>query len=210
MNTKYALLVALYLLVIGGFAGAEIIWDSGHREYSEGNEKWVYMYNDASVDVTGGWIGELYMYNETTAKVTGGEVLQLLVEGDSSVEIYENSMIGLLRPNYNATATVYGGEFNGLFALGNSTANIYGGTYETGISVHGSPLINMYVKEYTWDPEGGSSRDYGLLTGIWLNNDEPFSIDYVDLEAINYMVFIPEPSMLLLLGTGVLMLRHKK
>lgn len=71
---KYAFLVAMFLFMISGFAGAEITWDSGHREYSEGRETWVYMHNDASVDVTGGWIGELNMFDDTATKVTGGEV----------------------------------------------------------------------------------------------------------------------------------------
>jgi hypothetical protein len=210
MNTKYALSVAILLLTISGFAGAEIIWDSGHREYSAGRETWVYMYNDASVDITGGWIDELYLYDDTTAKVTGGEVMLFMVEGNSSADFYNDSVVGMLRPNDNATATVYGGEFNSLFALGNSTVNVYGGTYEIGIRVHGSPLINMYVEEYTWNPDGGSSKNFGLLTGIWFESGEPFYIDYVDFDAIDYMVFVPEPSMLLLLGIGGLMLRHKQ
>lgn len=119
-------------------------------------------------------------------------------------------MIGLLRPNDNATATVYGGELNSIFALGNSTVNVYGGTYETGISVHGSPLINMYVQEYTWNPDGGSSKNFGLLTGVWFESGEEFYIDYVDFDAIDHIVFIPEPSVILLMGTGSLFLRYKK
>lgn len=93
MKTQIFILLAVVSILVCNVR-ADLIWDSGHREYSAGDEKWVYMYNDASVDVTGGWIGELYMYNETTAKVTGGEVQQLLVEGDSSAELYEDSVVG--------------------------------------------------------------------------------------------------------------------
>lgn len=209
MRTQIFILLVVVSVGVGS-ARADLIWDSGHREYSEGRETWVYMYNDASVDVTGGWIGELYMYDTSTAKVTGGEVGLIWGQGNTSIEVYEDSVIGMLRPNDNATATVYGGEFNSLFALGNSTVNVYGGTYEIGIRVHGSPLINMYVQEYTWDPDGGVSKNFGLLTGIWFESGEAFYIDYVDFDAIDYMVFVPEPSMLLLLGIGGLMLRYKK
>jgi len=207
---------------------AEIIWDSGHHIFSEGSEDYVYMYNDASAeivggeidwmymyneafaDITGGQIWELYMYNSTTADISGGYVSILLGQDTSSVDVYAGSDIGLLRPNDSSTANVYGGTINHLFVLGNSTTNIYEGDFTMGFSANDSPVINMYVQEYHWDPDGGSSSGFGLLTGTWLNSGEAFSIDYVDLDSFDHIAFVPEPSTMLLVGLGGLVLRTKK
>ena len=205
-------LVMMMVLALGvcGNVRAEITWDSGHHIYSEGSEDYVYMYNEASAEITGGEIWEFYMYNSTTADISGGYVSILLGQDTSHVDVYDGSDIGLLRPNDFSTANVFGGEINHLFVLGNSTTNVYGGNFAMGFSANDSALIQMYVQDYNWDPEGGSSSSFGLLTGTWLNSGESFLIDHVALSAFDNIVFVPEPSMILLLGLGSLVLRMKK
>lgn len=203
----FILLVVVFVGV--GSARADLIWDSGYREYSAGDEQWVYMYNDASVDITGGNIDELYMYDDTSAKITGGEVGIIWGQGNSSIEVYEGGAVTLLRPHDSSIATIYGGEIYLLFVLGNSTTKIYGGDFLAGgISVQdsASAIIEMHVQEYSWN----ANPDFGVLTGKWYESGEAFSIDYVALDAFDHMVFVPEPSMILLLGVGSLMLRYKK
>ena len=205
MKTRNLVMPAVILMMTCCNVRGDLIWDSGYREYSAGDEQWVYMYNDASVDITGGSIDELYMYDDTSAKVTGGEVGILWGQGNSSIEVYEGGAVTLLRPNDNATASIYGGEIYLLVALGNSTTKVHEGEFLAG-GISGTATIEMYVREYSWDP----NPDFGVLTGKWYESGEAFSIDYVTLNAYEHMVFVPEPSVFLLLGMGGLMLRHKK
>ena len=209
MKTQIFILLAVVSILVCNVQ-ADLIWNSGHHEFSEGNEGFIHMYNDASADISGGWIGEFYMYNETVANVTGGEIQVLLGQDTSSVSVYDGSTIGLLRPNDTSTAYVHGGTINHLFALGDSITNIYAGNFPMGFSANDSAIINMYVQTHIWNSDGGSNSEFGLLTGTWLNSGEAFSIDYVDLDAIDHIAFIPEPSMILLVGLGGLMLRAKK
>jgi len=210
MRTVIIIITTVVFVVGVANVQAEIIWDSGHHVYSEGEETWVYMYNDASADIIGGIIHEFYMYNNSTADITGGYVSVVLGQDTSSVNVYAGSDIGLLRPNDSSTANVYGGEINHLFVLGNSTTNIYEGDFPMGFSANDSPVINMYVQEYLWDPDGGSSSGFGLLTGTWLSSGEAFSIDYVALDSFDRIAFIPEPSTILFMCLGGLLLRTKK
>ncbi len=202
----------LLIIMLAGVptAWADLIWDSGHHVFSGGSEDSVEMYLEATAEITGGWIGEFYMYNNTVADVTGGEIQVLLGQDTSSVSVGDGSTIGLLRPNDISTASVYGGDINHLFVLGDSITNIYAGNFPMGFSANDSAIINMYVQTHIWNPDGGSGSEFGLLTGTWLNSGEAFSIDYVDLDAINHIAFIPEPSMVLLMGLGGLILRAKE
>jgi len=185
---------------------AEIIWDSGHHVYSEGEETWVYMYNDASADILGGIIHEFYMYNNTTADITGGYVSVVLGQDTSSVDVYAGSDIGLLRPNDSSTASVYGGEINSLFTLGDSVTNIYQ-TSLNFVDATDSSTINMFVESYNWNPTGGAWGD-GLLTGVWLNTSQPFSIEITYLPTINHINFVPEPATMGLFMIGILMFQR--
>lgn len=179
---------------------AEIIWDSGHHVYSEGEETWVYMYNDASADIIGGIIHEFYMYNNAEADITGGHISVVLGQDTSNVNIYAGSDISLLRPNDSSTSNVYDGTVDYLFALGYSNTNIYGGIFDE-IAAEDFSSVNLYVENYDWNPTGGA-RDGGLLTGIWLGSDESFNIDLVSEDTINHLNFIPEPTTLFLFGVG--------
>jgi hypothetical protein len=85
MNKAIITIMTVVLVVGVCNVRAEIIWDSGHHEFSEGSEDFVYMYNDASADISGGIIHEFYMYNNTTADITGGYVSVVLGQDTSSV-----------------------------------------------------------------------------------------------------------------------------
>jgi hypothetical protein len=197
----YFLLICLFVQT----SKAEITWDSEHHVYSEGEETWVYMYNDASAEITGGIIEEFYMYNQTQADITGGDIGVLLGQDTSSVNVYAGSNVDLLRPNDSSTANVYGGTIDYLFALSSSTTNIHRGSWNE-INARDLSTINFYVESYEWDPIGGE-REGGLLTGIWLESTVSFSIDLVNEGTINHLNFVPEPTTLFLFGMGALLAR---
>ena len=212
MKAKQFLLIisSIIIIAVGNVQGS-LIWDSGNHVFSGGSEDDIKMYNEATATIDGGWIGEFYMYSETVADVTGGEIQILMGQDNSSVNVYDGSTIGLLRPNDTSASYVYGGDINHLFVLGNSTTNIYGGNFPLGFSANDSAVIKMYVLSYTWNPDGGSESEFGLLTGNWLNSGEAFSIDYVDLDCYDNIIFIPEPLTFSMCFSGLLYLViHKK
>ena len=206
---RITIITILTVVFVVGVANvqAEIIWDNGHHVYSEGEETWVYMYNDASAEIIGGTIHEFYMYNNTTADITGGHISIVWGQDTSSVNVYAGSDISLLRPNDSSTSNVYDGTVDYLFALGYSNTSIYGGFFDE-IAAEDFSSVNLYVESYDWNPTGGA-RDGGLLTGIWLESTESFSIDLVSEGTINHLNFVPEPTTLFLFGIGGLIVLKK-
>ena len=165
-----------------------LVWNGGYHEFSEGLEDEIDMINGATADITGGGIGVLLCWDTT------------------EVFVYEPSEIDLLRPNDSSTANVYGGTINSLFTLGDSVTNIYEASINFADAVDSS-TINMFVENYNWNPTGGKWGD-GLLTGTWLNTSQPFSIEIIDLQTINHINFIPEPTTFGLLMIGILIFRR--
>ena len=164
---------------------ADLVWNGGYHEFSEGLE------------------GEIDMINGATADITGGEIGILRCWDTSSVFVYEPSEIDLLRPSDFSTANVYSGTIGILFALGSTETHIYGGSLDWLDPVDLS-TVNLYVKSYVLDPTGGDFGD-GLLTGFWLDGGS-FSIDLVTDEAISHINFVPEPSCITLMLIGSLIL----
>ena len=178
------------LFVIGTFnvpaLYADLVWDGGYHEFSEGLE------------------GEIDMINGATADITGGEIGILRCWDTSEVFVYEPSEIDLLRPSDFSTANVYSGTIGFLFALGSSNTDIYSASLDW-LGAMDSSQVNLYVETYLLDPTGGNFGD-GLLTGTWING-ETFSIDLAGDETIGHIHFVPEPSTLFLFGLGAMLLR---
>jgi len=207
MRTR--IFVVLVVVFVGaGSARADLICDSGHHIYSEGSEGFVYMYNDASAEITGGSINEFYMYNNSTADVSGGYISVILGQDTSSVNIYAGSDIYYLRPNFSSIANVYEGTIAKIHSFGASITNIYGGEI-TRLDAEDLTTLYLYTNSYQIEPTSGTFS-HGLITGTWVNDGGSFSIDLFDDETISHVSFIPEPSMFLSLGVGSLMLRYKK
>ena len=186
---------------------AEITWNSGHHVFSEGSETYVYMYNDASAEISGGYIAEFSMFDDTTADITGGQISVVMGQGSSSVDVFTGSDVSLLRPNDSSTANVYGGNTNVIFTLGSSHTNIYEGLINE-IDCTDLSLVNFFVKTYDFNPTGGAFG-VGLLTGTW-NSNNAFSIDLRTEDTINHINIIPEPATLILLALGAIGSRRRK
>jgi len=182
------LIGALLTVASGNVEGA--LWDGGYHEFSEGFE------------------GEIDMINGATADITGGEIGMILSYDNCGLNVYDNSIIDLVKPFDTSSVNIYGGEINSLFTVGNSITNIYEASINFVTAVDAS-TINMYVENYNWNPTGGQWGD-GLLTGTWLNSTETFSIEILNLNSINHVNFIPEPSTMLFFAFGSSLLAVKR
>lgn len=164
---------------------ADLVWDSGHHEFSEGYE----------------W--EVWLLNDTTADITGGEIGQLLCWDTSEVFVYEPSEIDLIKPFESATVNIYGGTITTVFTTGSSLTNVYGGLLDE-IEATDLSTLSLYVESYELDPTGGTFGD-GLLTGMWLYGGS-FTINLVIEETIDHINFVPEPcSAVFLISGGIIL-----
>ncbi len=166
---------------------AEIVWDSGHHEFSEGFEGEVWLLNDASADITGGYIGNLLCYDI------------------SSVDVFEGGDIDFFKPLDTSLVNIHGGTVNILAARNSSDTYIYDGSVNI-IDAMGESTITLYVGTYDWDPTGGQFQD-GLLTGTWLSGGVGFSIELLGPETIGHIHFVPEPSSITLIVIGSIIFR---
>ena len=119
---------------------------------------------------------------------------QVYAWDSSTVNIFDNTSSG-------------GGD--AIYAYGNSTVNISGGGLndiygytDSSITFHGYDF--MATDGLTLDD--GYVLGTGVLTGNWFD-DTYFSIDILENGAT--IMAIPEPSTLLLLGLGAVMLRRR-
>jgi len=222
---KTVILTVVVILVAGGRANADLLWESGHHVFSEGYEKIVTMNNDASADITGGRIGALMMNNLAKADVTGGTISEFVMsdstkanvsggwigimacEDTSISNIYTGSTIELLRPDISGVTNVYGGDIDQIFALGSSVANIYDASLSKLDAVNLSE-VNLHVKNYHYNPTGGSYSG-GLLTGNWLGSGNNFSIELFE-GTIDHINFVPEPCSFILLTLSSFILYKRK
>jgi len=192
--TKAIITIITVLLVVGvcnvPSLYAELLWDGGYHEFSEGFE------------------GEIDMINGATANIVGGEIGMLLCWDTSSVFVYEPSEISLIKPFNSATVNIYGGSINDVFAVGSSNTNIYNGDINM-LEAANSSIITLYVESYEFDPQGGFFQ-CGLLTGNWLESGNTFSIELETENTINHINFVPEPATLAFFLTGMLLFQSRK
>jgi len=177
---------------------------------------YVYVYNNATVDMTGGVVTTvLVAYDSSTVNISGGILHQI---GSS----YESAASTLnLSGSMQADEVEIGGSsvlnmFDGTIGSVeiDNIANLYGGIISDYLLA--TSTVNIYGYDFQYNPLAGDYRG-GQLTGFWLN-DTPFSIDlYYDdtpggslVDTYPHIVLIPEPATILLLGLGILLQRRLK
>lgn len=123
----------------------------------------------------------------------------------------------------SSSGDIYSGDVNALYVQDNATANVYSGSYiNTYIGTYGdgilnvfggrmpdrwltstdSSVVNLYVRNYTWQPGAGQWGD-GRITGTWQDTTS-FLVDLEGAQTFSHIVFhnVPEPSSILLCIAG--------
>ena len=170
---KRAILIGIVLAVCGaGDAKATIIEFHENAVIQEGDQyDRVSIFGDSIVVMTGGSVGQMVGYDSSTLIIIDGQVEWWFELGDS------------------ATAHLYGGTFDLLYA----------------------PAADAYFHIYGYDLtlEMPSSRYF--LSGYWADGT-PFELQLrrADTFGDQYVLHeIPEPTMLTFLVTGTFLLRRK-
>jgi len=140
-----------------------------------------------TLDMLGGSVGSFRTYDSSTANIYSGE---LLIDPQS----YNSS-----------TINIYGGTIvcESIVAWDSSTLNIYAGTLYVDNSPYFSQSSTVNIYGYSFNYDGFQ------LTGF-LSDDSSFTIRELSQAEYEHITLIPEPSSLLLLVFGSLVMRLRK
>lgn len=168
-------------------------------------------YDNSTITMTDGIVGyQLAAYNDSTVTVSGGRVYEgIRAYNNSTVAISGGDVYGF-EAFHDSIITMSGGSAIGFAVRTNGTIYLDGTDFE----IDGTPLVNgdKLSDFVTFD----TRRDYynGIITGI-LSDGTELNSNFFIYNTDNYagtadIYIIPEPTTLLLLGLGGLVLRKRK
>ncbi|MEN6306690.1 MAG: PEP-CTERM sorting domain-containing protein [Anaerohalosphaeraceae bacterium] len=201
----------LLLGIVSGYsvslAGISYI-NSGDYQYD------VRLYNSDKLIVMGGGADRItsrgyssveVQYTSTPLSDNGG-IWDIFVQENSQL-LYLNGETEEITLSKNASAVLKGGRIDGITTL-QQVFNVI-----VGWDIHGNPLYNthieMFVKDYFYNVNTQK------LTGTW-GDGSAFNIKLIDVSGYDRTIdnikftIIPEPTSLLLVGLGGLLLRRKR
>jgi len=129
---------------------------------------------------------ETYIHNDVTLDIFGGDIYRL--------DAYDTTLTNW-----------YGGQMDTLRARDDSIINIYGGNLWTFAGTENS-LANLYAYDVLITHTGGFWDD-GQVFGKFCADDSSFSFDLWGDNSYLHINIVPEPTSLLLLSLGGLLLR---
>ena len=157
---------------------------------------------------TGGiWMVDMRDYS--TLNLEGGEINFIEAGWESTVNM-TGGYLDYIKVSGESTVNMTGGYLDYIIASGESKAYLRGGTIDDFWRMpleDGEPIeeamIHVFALDYLYDSPSN------LLTGHWGDNSA-FSIN-LNIPSSDYIEFhiIPEPTSILLLGLGGLMLRRR-
>jgi len=131
---------------------------------------------------------EIYMYNDATADMFGGEAFSI-------------------RPSDESMFKMYGGQLIELLLRGNSLAELHGGNLNR-LGIAENALLNLYAYDVTYH-EAGGYYDRGWIEGSYIGNVQYFAFDFLSSDTYSHVNIVPEPTTILLLGLGSLLVVNK-
>jgi hypothetical protein len=166
----------------------------------------------SSIDVSGGQFDLVVVLQEASLNISGGQFTDVGAEQNSKLGISGGTFEHVLVWE-NVMAEIFGGTIQEFLASDSSTTDIFGGEIVGFLCADGSSVVNIYGYGFAYDPYGGGQNG-GQLTGFWLDNTG-FVIDFMDCSPTSstyydHVYLVPEPTTLLLLGLGGLMLRRRR
>jgi hypothetical protein len=192
-------------------------------------EEWsnVYIYNDDTiVDMLGGLVDGIATYDASMVNVTGGTVYTLdalefstanisggYVYGASAwdhavVDFFDNASAVTIGAGDYGTLNMIGGTTNYIGSIDSGILNLYSGLVTDSLGAWDFSIVNIYGYDLVKTSTGGR-YGYGRVYGFWLD-DTLFTIDLNGSETFSHINLIPEPTSLILLAFGSLILKRRR
>jgi len=214
---KITIIFAAILLLATSEALAYVVFDTNGVIQDGDVYDYVYVRNDAVVDMTGGVVTNVLGAEDWSIVNVSGGVLGRLGSGEfSTLNLSGDMETNEVEVHNSSTMSMFGGNVGLIEAWNYSTVNLYGGIISEYLKAYGTEdlVISIYGYGFEYDTLAG---DYGggQLSGFWLD-DTPFSIDLfgdpgspggAPIDTYSHIVLIPEPATILLLGLGAIYIR---
>lgn len=219
MKTKVLLVLALILGVSTSIAKAT------HYLVEDGDDyDGIDLVNSDTLLMTGGRIGGLRSYATSSATILNTNPMGSMNAGISLLYAYDSSTINFSGGSVwnfygfgSSTINIDGGAMHYLIMRESSIGHLSGGQILTDLAIPvDTSYVHIYGYDFNHDPLGGIENE-GLLTGYWPGG-EAFSISLnnwkAETDVITYdqIIFhvIPEPTSILLIGIGGLIISRKQ
>ena len=183
------------------------LYDQSKAWVVSGGEMYrLYAHDASTVDISGGWVGELTAAG-STVNISGGSVSNLYAWGYP----YGSSTVNISGGSVDLYA--YGESVsNYISAEGTSTVNITGGSASTLYTKHSSTVIFVGRNFHPWPGltlVGDKVTGTGYLEGEWLDGT-PWTVNISRNDPGATIQAIPEPATLSLLALGGLAMMRRR
>jgi hypothetical protein len=224
VKSMRALIIAGAICCLTATLSAQVYYEDDYGEdlvnnlsINNGDHYWYVDADETSViDISGGEVEELWTFESSTADVGGGESWRLYALDDSTINVADGKVWELFSED-NSSISITGGEVEWLSVSFNSEVIISDGRI-TNLWAQDSSVVDITGQDFSYDPyfywDALREEWEGLLTGFWYD-DTPLSIITWDEGTYDHITLhdeaqpAPEPTTLLLLGLGGLLLRRK-
>lgn len=228
MKAKLLIIIAVILFTSSQLYGVLMEKTFTSSGYIFSGEEWdiVRIYNDDTVvNMLGGMSDYIATYDRSTLNVIYGQA-QVEAFNYSSINVFGGTHSGVLASDHGIVnfsgdsvswyllasdfglANMSGGTVESLRASGAGVLNLYYGRVTEYLSTWGDAVVNVFGDDLGKTNVGGK-YGYGRVYGFLLD-DSPFTIDFGNSETYSHVNLIPEPSSLVLLGFGGIILKWKK
>jgi len=173
-----------------------------------GNLDGIATYNASMVNVTGGSINTLDALDSSVANISGGFVYGLDAWDHATVNFFDSANLFAPRVRGFGTINMTEGVVDHLGAIDSATVNLWGGVISDRLIASDSSIINIFGYSLVKTSSGGQ-YGYGQVYGFWFDS-APFIIDLSGSDTYSRINLIPEPSSLIMLMFGSLLLKRRR
>jgi len=171
-----------------------------------GSADWIATHDASTLNIIDGY-AQVAAFDYSRINISGGTLSGAEASNYATVCFYANGDSRALGASQFGTANMYGGTVEQLGAIHSGVLNLYAGLVTDSLGAWDTSVINIYGYDFNYDVTGGA-YDGGQLTGFWLNGS-PFTLDLYGAETFSHINQIPEPSALVILALGALLLRRR-
>jgi len=132
---------------------------------------------------------------------------EIFLENDAVLDMFGGSALKIETLNFS-TANILGGELETLWTNDDTCASIHAGTLNW-LSASENSVVYLYAYDVTYHSSGGLYNN-PWLEGRYYGNDNLFSFTFYHGEDdYHHINIVPEPTSILFLGFGSLLLRRR-